>query len=206
MRAVLDADAKANAGDPGPVVLRRLNNAEFTYTIQDLTGVPLEPTKEFPSTARRRRIHERRQRVGHVTAMVQKYLDAGKDIASHAMLLPHGIDFSKSTTSRDWTNEKLDEIRAFYARYTDSAGATAVNLQGIQFETNGGGRLPVERYLRATLIDRDALRKRIEDSYGRCERTFAERKVSDVALESDERQVAIAGAGYDSGSVERSKT
>ena len=25
-------------GDPGPVVLRRLNNAEYTYTVQDLTG------------------------------------------------------------------------------------------------------------------------------------------------------------------------
>ncbi len=159
VRAVLDADAKANAGDPGPVVLRRLNNAEFTYTIQDLTGVPLEPTKEFPVDSA---AGEGFTNVGNALvispAMVQKYLDAGKDIASHAMLLPHGIDFSKSTTSRDWTNEKLDEIRAFYARYTDSAGATAVNLQGIQFETNGGGRLPVERYLRATLIDRDALR------------------------------------------------
>ena len=33
-------------------------------------------------------------------ALVQKYLDAGKDIASRAMLLPHGIEFSPKTTSR----------------------------------------------------------------------------------------------------------
>lgn len=159
VRAVLDADAKANAGDPGPVVLRRLNNAEFTYTIQDLTGVPLEPAREFPVDSA---AGEGFTNVGNALvmspAMVQKYLDAGKEIASHAVLLPHGIEFSRSTTSRDWTNEKLDEIRAFYARYSASVGATAVNLQGIQFETNGGGRLPVEQYLRATLIDRDALR------------------------------------------------
>src|SRR6185295_18075073 len=45
----LDDIALANAGDPGPVVLRRLSNAEYTYTIRDLTGVEsLDPAKEFP--------------------------------------------------------------------------------------------------------------------------------------------------------------
>ncbi len=158
VRSVLDADAKANAGDPGPVVLRRLNNAEFTYTIQDLTGVPFEPAREFPVDSA---AGEGFTNVGNALvmspALVQKYLDAGKDIASHAMLLPHGIEFSPKSTSRDWTNQRLDEIRQFYARYSDSGGATAVNLQGIQFETNGGGRLPLELYLRTTLIERDAL-------------------------------------------------
>ena len=159
VRSVLDADAKANAGDPGPVVLRRLNNAEFNYTTQDLTGVPLEPTREFPVDSA---AGEGFTNVGNALvmspALVQKYLDAGKDIASHAMLLPHGIEFSPKSTSRDWTNQRLDEIRQFYARYSDSGGATAVNLQGIQFETNGGGRLPLELYLRTTMIERDALR------------------------------------------------
>ncbi len=158
VRSVLDADAKANAGDPGPVVLRRLNNAEFTYTIQDLTGVPLEPAREFPVDSA---AGEGFTNVGNSLvmspALIQKYLDAGKDVASHAMLLPHGIEFSPSTTSRDWTNQRLDEIRKFYARFTDNGGATAVNLQGIQFETNGGGRLPLEAYLRATLSEREAL-------------------------------------------------
>jgi len=158
VRGVLDADAKANAGDPGPVVLRRLNNAEFTYTVQDLTGVALEPAREFPVDSA---AGEGFTNVGNALvmspALVQKYLDAGKDIASHAMLLPHGIEFSPKTTSRDWTNQRLDEIRKFYARYSDSGGATAVNLQGIQFETNGGGRLPLELYLHTTLVERDAL-------------------------------------------------
>lgn len=157
-RSVLDADAKANAGDPGPVVLRRLNNAEFTYTIQDLTGVPLEPAREFPVDSA---VGEGFTNVGNALvmspALIQKYLDAGKDVASHAMLLPHGIEFSAKTTSRDWTNQRLDEIRKFYARFTDSGGATAVNLQGIQFETNGGGRLPLELYLRTTITERGAL-------------------------------------------------
>ena len=46
----LNSEAFASAGDPGPVVLRRLSNAEYTYTIRDLTGVEqLNPAKEFPA-------------------------------------------------------------------------------------------------------------------------------------------------------------
>ena len=39
VRGTLDQIALANAGDPGPVVLRRLSNMEYTYTLRDLTGV-----------------------------------------------------------------------------------------------------------------------------------------------------------------------
>src|SRR5689334_10829282 len=48
--SVLDELALARAGDPGPVVLRRLSNAEYKYTIRDLTGVAsLAPAREFPA-------------------------------------------------------------------------------------------------------------------------------------------------------------
>lgn len=158
VRAVLDADATANAGDPGPVVLRRLNNAEYTWSIQDLTGVALEPAKEFPVDSA---AGEGFTNVGNALvmspALVQKYLTASRDIAAHAMLLSHGIEFSPSTTSRDWTDEKLAAIRKLYSRYSDSSGGTAVNLQGVTFETNGGGRLPIERYLLATINHRTEL-------------------------------------------------
>lgn len=155
IRSVLDADAKANAGDPGPVVLRRLNNAEFTWTIEDLTGVPLNVAAEFPVDSA---AGEGFTNVGNALvmspALVQKYLDAARGVAAHAMILPHGIEFSQHTTARDWTDEKLGAIRNFYARYSGSVGGTAVNLQGIQFETNGGGRLPIEKYLQATIVER----------------------------------------------------
>ena len=41
-------EAERNAGDPGPVLARRLSNAEYDYTIRDLTGVDIRPTREFP--------------------------------------------------------------------------------------------------------------------------------------------------------------
>ena len=54
-------------------------------------------------------------------SLVTKYLDAAKDIANHAMLLPDGIRFSPKTTRRDWTNELLDQIRVIYRRHSDAA-------------------------------------------------------------------------------------
>ena len=113
--------AQRNAGDPGPVVLRRLSNAEYTYTIRDLTGVTsLDPAKEFPADSAS---GEGFMNVGNSLvmspALLTKYLDAAKEIANHAVLLPDGIAFSASTSSRDWTEEKLAAIRAFYGRDPD---------------------------------------------------------------------------------------
>ena len=46
--AVRSNEARKHAGDPGTVLARRLSNAEYNYTIRDLTGVDIRPTREFP--------------------------------------------------------------------------------------------------------------------------------------------------------------
>jgi hypothetical protein len=84
-------------------------------------------------------------------ALLTKYLDAGKDIASHAVLLPDGLRFSSGSTRRDWTEEILAEIRGFYAAFTEAGGAETVTQQGMELDKNKGGRLPLEKYLAATL-------------------------------------------------------
>ena len=158
-RGFLDAEALASAGDPGPLPPRKLNNAEYTYTIRDLTHVELDPAREFPAdSAAGEGFTNAGGALVMSPALLSKYLDAAKDIAGHAVLLPDGIRFSPSTTSNDWTNDALARIRALYAEYSDASGGSRVNLQGIVFDTNAGGRLPVERYLEATLIEREPLR------------------------------------------------
>ena len=157
---MLDEVAQASAGDPGPVVLRRLSNSEYLYTIRDLTAVQsLNPTKEFPIDGA---AGEGFDNAGAALVMsptlLGKYFDTAKEIASHAVLLPDGIRFSAAKTSRDWTDEILGSIRAFYAPYCDPGGATSVNLQGVKFDTNAGGRLPVERYITVLLRERDEIR------------------------------------------------
>ncbi len=157
----LHAEALANAGDPGPVVLRRLSNAEYTYTIRDLTGVEsLSPARDFPvDGAAGEGFTNTGSALVMSPSMVTKYFDAAKEIASHAVLLPDGFRFSRDETPSDWTNQTLADIRDFYRQFTDPRGGDKVNLQGIVFDTNEGGRLPVEKYLLATLQEREALAK-----------------------------------------------
>ena len=136
----------------GPVVLRRLSNREYTYTLRDLTGVAaLDPAREFPVDGA---AGEGFTNVGAALvmspALLTKYLDAAKEVAQHAVMLPDGMRFSPSTSPQDWTDEALARIRAFYARYTDRATGDQVTLQGIDLDTGSGeGRLPVAEYLQA---------------------------------------------------------
>lgn len=159
LESLLKLEAARMAGDPGPVVLRRLNNAEFNYAVRDLTGVAvLDPTREFPvDSAAGEGFTNASHALSMSPSMFSKYLDAAKEIAAHAVLTPDGFYFSPHTTRRDWTEELLTQIRNLYARYTANEGGTQVNLQGIVFDTNGGGRLPIEQYLLATLEERARL-------------------------------------------------
>ena len=159
VRGTLHDMALASAGDPGPVVLRRLSNAEYTYTVRDLTGVEtLNPTREFPvDGAAGEGFSNTGAALVMSPALLTKYLDAAKELAAHAVLLPDRVAFSPSTSQRDWTEERLAAIREFYARYTVKGGGSAVNLQGIKFDTKDGGVLPLEKYLAATLELRAAL-------------------------------------------------
>jgi hypothetical protein len=158
-RGMLDALAIEKSGDPGPVLLRRLSNAEYTYTVRDLTDLEsIDPVREFPvDGAAGEGFVNTGQSLVISPSLLTKYLDAAKGIASHAVLLPEGIRFSPHTTRRDQTEELLTEIRKIYRRHSDGSGADRVNLQGIVFDTNEGGRVPVARYLMATVEERAAL-------------------------------------------------
>ncbi|MDP1560335.1 MAG: DUF1592 domain-containing protein [Pirellulaceae bacterium] len=152
VKSTLDEIALANAGDPGPVVLRRLSNHEYTYTLRDLTGVEsLDPAREFPVDGA---AGEGFTNVGSALvmspALLTKYLDAAKEVSQHAVLLPNGIRFSASISPQDWTAETLAEIREFYSRHTSRAKGDTVKLQGIDLDTGTDeGRLPLPQYLDA---------------------------------------------------------
>ena len=140
-KSFLDVEAKARAGDPGFVPLRRLSNAEYDYTIRDLTGVDLRPTREFPTDgAAGEGFTNAAEALTDISpALLTKYLNAAKDIADHAVLLPDGFRFSPGKTRRDWSDEGVARLRALYAPYAPE------------------GRLPVQPYLAATVRHRDLL-------------------------------------------------
>ena len=160
----LHAESLANAGDPGSVVLRRLNNAEYTYTVRDLTDIDLDPAREFPTdSAAGEGFTNAGNALSMSPALLTKYLDAGKEIARHAVLIPDGIRFSKFTTQRDWTNETLQKIRQFYSarvEIVDLGIGTSVGLVNLHGDCRLGqaGKLPLEKYFAATLEERVTLR------------------------------------------------
>jgi hypothetical protein len=161
IQGALDAEALARAGDPGPVVLRRLNNAEYTYTIQDLTEVALDPAKKFPvDGAAGEGFLNTGASLSMSPAMIDKQLAAAKDVASHAVLTPSGMRFSESDLRGDWVNEILDQIRAIYLKHT-GGGAVDLSYQSQTVPPTprnaSDGRLDVAPYLAALIKHRERL-------------------------------------------------
>ena len=162
VRAFLAREAETTAGDPGPVILRRLNNAEYNYAIRDLTGIAtLDPTDEFPVDGA---AGEGFINTGSAQAMspalIQKYLDAAKGIAEHAVLTPTGIAFSQHRTRRDWTDERLNTIRSFYSRYTVPSREVIRSIPGVTMKTQDGGAIPLQKYFRVMLDEQKSLSDR----------------------------------------------
>ena len=140
-RQMLEFEARARAGDPGEVKLRRLSNAEYNCTIRDLTGIDFQPAREFPADgAAGEGFTNAADALTMSPALVDKFLNSAKDLADHAVLLPDGFRFSPGKTRRDWTDESLAELRKFYGEF---AGAD--------------GRLPLKPYLSAIIHHRQEL-------------------------------------------------
>ena len=141
IRGFLETEAKARAGDPGPVPLRRLSNAEYDYTIRDLTGVDLRPAREFPADgAAGEGFTNATEALSDISpALLTKYINASKEIAEHAVLLPDGFRFGAGKTRRDCTDESIAKLRGFYSI------------------APADGRLLVAPYLAAAIRHRDAL-------------------------------------------------
>jgi hypothetical protein len=124
IRGVLDSEASLRSGDPGYVPMRRLSNAEYNYTIRDLTGVDLQPAREFPADgAAGEGFTNAAEALTDISpALLSKYFSAAKDIADHAVLLPDGFRLSPGKTRRDWINESTARLREFLAAYTAADG------------------------------------------------------------------------------------
>jgi hypothetical protein len=160
VRGFLDAEVRAQAGDPGRVVLRRLSNAEYSNTVRDLTGVELEPARDFPADgAAGEGFTNAGDALGMSPTLLKRYLTAAKEIAAHAVLLPDGFRFSPSRTRRDWTDEALAALRKFYPSISPD------------------GKLPLRPYLTATI------RHRAELAAGKVAVVAAREKLSPMYLE-----------------------
>lgn len=88
-------EAERTAGDPGPVLARRLSNAEYNYTIVDLTGVDIQPTRDFPvDPANEAGFDNSGESLTMSPALLNKYLAAARSVADHLVFLPDGLAFA----------------------------------------------------------------------------------------------------------------
>jgi hypothetical protein len=119
IQAMRLSEAQKNAGDPGRVLPRRLSNAEYNYTIRDLTGVDLRPGREFPvDPANTSGFDNSGESLTMSPALLKKYLEASRDIADHMVLTPDGLAFSPHPMLAETDRQKyaIDRIVNFYDR------------------------------------------------------------------------------------------
>src|SRR5205085_8841579 len=118
-QAVRANEARTHAGDPGLVLARRLSNAEYNYTIRDLTGVDLRPTREFPvDPANPEGFDNSGESLTMSPALLNKYLLAAREVADHMVLKPDAIDFASHPMLVETDREKyaIQRIINFYSR------------------------------------------------------------------------------------------
>ncbi|HLK59263.1 MAG TPA: DUF1592 domain-containing protein [Chthonomonadaceae bacterium] len=111
-RDVRQYETQRNAGDPGPVTARRLSNAEYDYTIRDLTGVDLRPTREFPvDPANQEGFDNSGETLTLSPALMKKYVQAAKDISDHVALTSTGLEFASHPVLAETDRDKYCILR-----------------------------------------------------------------------------------------------
>ncbi len=94
-QSLRDFETQRNAGDPGVVLARRLSNAEYDYSIRDLTGVDMKPTREFPADpSSMAGFDNSGESLVMSSGLLNKYLQAAREMASHMYLQPGGFSFA----------------------------------------------------------------------------------------------------------------
>jgi hypothetical protein len=120
IRELRDREAERNAGDPGIVLARRLSNSELDYTIRDLTGVDIRPSREFPvDPANEAGFDNSGESLAMSPALLKKYLAAARLVADHVVLKPDGFVFAPHPAVTDTDRDKycVHRIMDFYARH-----------------------------------------------------------------------------------------
>lgn len=119
VEAVRQAEARKNAGDPGNVLVRRLSNAEYNNSIRDLTGVDLRPAREFPvDPSNAAGFDNSGESLSMSPALLNKYLQAARDVSSHLVLQSSGFAFAPHPMLAETDREKytIQRIVDFYDR------------------------------------------------------------------------------------------
>jgi hypothetical protein len=121
LEQVLLKEARKLAGDPGVVPPRRLSNAEYDYTIRDLTGVDIRPARSFPvDPASGEGFNNTGEALTLSPSLFKKYYAAAEFVADHALLTTAGLKFAPHPVVTFADRQKYYEqaIIRFYDQHT----------------------------------------------------------------------------------------
>ena len=161
IRGMRDAESRRRAGDPGMVLPHRLSNAEYRYTIRDLTGVDLRPTREFPvDPANLEGFDNSGESLTMSSSLLTKYLQAAREVSVHLVLTPDGLEFAPHPMLVETDREKyaIQRIVDFYRRqptdYADyfEAAWHYKHRDALQYEGATLERVATERQLSAIYL------------------------------------------------------
>ena len=138
-KSTLRAYETAHAGEPGRVTVRRLTSGEYAYAIRDLTGIELKVGVDASSDSVGGEGFTNFGDVQFVQdASVERYLEAAKAVAEHAMIGAGPLHFYGDTGRTGLELSALNRINELYA------------TKGFRVVSGEGGKpFGLERYSRA---------------------------------------------------------
>ena len=139
VRGALKTYETEHGGEPGRVTVRRLTSGEYAYAIRDLTGVDIPVGVDATSDSVGGEGFTNFGDVQFVQdASVERYLEAAKAVAEHAIIGAGPLQFSLDTGRTGLELSALSRIGELYA----SKGFRVVSGEG-------GGPFGLERYGKA---------------------------------------------------------
>jgi len=121
IREIMLKEATKRAGDPGVVLPRRLSNTEYNLAIRDLTGINIQPTRDFPvDPAGGEGFDNTGESLAMSPSLIRKYLSAAQLVSNHMVLMTNGIQFAPYPVTSYSERKKLTEraIIDFYESRT----------------------------------------------------------------------------------------
>jgi len=119
IKATWATEARTRDGDPGLVPARRLSNAEYNYTIRDLTGIDMRPAREFPvDPANQAGFDNSSESLAISPELLNKYLLAARNVADHMFLNADGFAFAPHPMLVETDRDRycIQQIVDFYSR------------------------------------------------------------------------------------------
>lgn len=121
IQAMRRTEGEKNAGDPGLVLARRLSTAEYDYSIRDLTGIDIRPTREFPvDPANEAGFDNSAESLAMSPSLLKKYLAAARRVSEFLVLKPDGFAFASHPVIADTDRDKycVRRLIKFYENQT----------------------------------------------------------------------------------------